>query len=184
MQYQNNINNVNINNMNFNEMNMMMNNPNPEENNTGEEITVSFMNHMNIIMPKKCTCFKNDFTYKLIDKYDPNSRWNLKKYTFNERTLYPFLTLEENGIKDGSVIKINYAYNIIFHHLNGSRIVITVDEDYPIKKAIKYFLLIIGKAGCYKEFYYLHNTNKLIIDDTTPIKYIFKQNNLIVDVYS
>ena len=94
------------------------------------------------------------------------------------------MTLEENGIKDGSVIKINFAYNIIFQYLNGSRIVITVDGDYPIKKAIKYFLLIIGKAGCFKEFYYLHNTNKLLIEDSTPIKNIFKQNYPIVEVYS
>ena len=60
----------NIYNMNVNHLDMMMNNVNQEENNKEEEITVSFMNYMDIIMPKKCTCFKNDFTYKLIDKYD------------------------------------------------------------------------------------------------------------------
>ena len=58
----------NINNMNLNQMNMMMNNLNQDENNKGEEITVSFMNFRNEILPKKCTCFKNDFTYIIKQK--------------------------------------------------------------------------------------------------------------------
>ena len=104
--------------------------------------------------------------------------WNLIKYTCDEKKINPFLTIKENGIKEGSLIKIGFAINVSFKDIYGTLINIAVDENYPIKKAIKYYLLRIGKEGCYKEFKFLYNAQELNIEDKTPIKNIFK-NSLI-----
>ena len=55
-------------------------------------------------------------------------------------------------------------------------LIFAVDENYPIKKAIKHYLLRIRKEGCYKEFKFLYNAQELNIEDKTPIKNIFKNS--------
>ena len=168
-----NSNGMNLNVMNPHPMNMMM----PILNEKGKEITVSFINFLNKIIDKY-TCYENDMAYKLFDKKNPNMHWNLIKYTCDEKKINPFLTIKENGIKEGSIIKIGFAINISFKDIYGTLINIAVDENYPIKKAIKYYLLRIGKEGCYKEFKFLYNAQELNIEDKTPIKNIFKNSQI------
>ena len=152
----------------------------PNLNEKGNEITVSFMNFQNKILEKNYTCFENDMAYKLFDKINPNMHWNFIKFTCDEKKINPFLTIKENGIKEGSIIKIGYAINVSFRdeYGNGTYINIAVDENYPIKKAIKYYLLKIGKEGCYKEFIFLYNSQELNTEDKTPIKNIFKNRQM------
>ena len=103
-----------------------------------------------------------------------NYPWKLIKFLCNGKKIHPFLTINENGIKDGSVIKCSFAFNIVFNNTNGSFTNITMDEDYPIKKAIKFYLLRIGKEGCFNEFIFYFNGKMLNIEDKTPIKNIFR----------
>ena len=162
---------MNLNVMNPHPMNKMI----PDLNEKGNEITVSFMNFQNKIFDKY-TCYENDMAYKLIDKKNPNMHWNLIKFTCDEKKINHFLTIKENGIKEGSLIKIGFAINVSFKDIYGTLINIAVDEKYPIKKAIKYYLLRIGKEGCYKEFIFIYNAQQLNIEDKTPIKNIFKNS--------
>ena len=165
------------NNINMNQNNiMMMQNINPESNKQGIKLIISYANFMNEIKPKKFECFENDITYKLIDKMIPNYQWNLMKLTCEEKKIHPFLTIKENGLKNGSVVKINFAINIIFKDCYGSAKCISIDEKKKKKKAIKFYLLRIGKQNCYDEFSFLYNAQKLNVEDKTPIKVIFKNN--------
>ena len=101
----------------------------------------------------------------------------LKNIFFSEKKIHPFLTIKENGIKDDSIIKIHRAQNLVFRHSNGKILNIAMDENYPIKKAIKFYLLRIGKEGCYKEFSFIFNGRILNIEDKNPIKIIFGVGN-------
>ena len=114
-------------------------------------------------------CFENDYTYKLFEKIYPNSNWNLIKFTYNGKKLHPFLSIKENGIKNGSYIEKKGVKSIIFNKYKEP-ICINIDEDYPIKKAIKYYLLRIGEGDCLNNFKFLYNTHTLNLDDKTPIK--------------
>lgn len=147
-----------------------------DSNEKGKEISLSFINFKNDLLDKNCKFFENDMGYKLFDKILPDYHWNLIKFTNNEKKIHPFITIKENGIKDGSIIKSCFAINIHFLSTNGKTINIAVDENYPIKKPIKYYLLRIGKEGCFRDFIFLYNSIKLDIEDKTPIKNIFKQN--------
>ena len=103
-----------------------------------------------------------------------NYPWNLLKFLCNEKKLHPFLIIKENRIKDGSIINFCRGLNILFKNNIDSSITIALDENYPIKKAIKFYLLKIGKEGCFNEFFFLYNGTRLNIKDKTPIKNIFK----------
>ena len=115
-------------------------------------------------------------TYKLIDKINPNYRWNLIKFTCNEKKIYPFLTLKENRINNGSIITTQQARNIVFKSCYGS-LNIAIDNNYPIKKAIKYFLLSIGKEGCFNNFIFSFNTEKINFENNILVKDVFQNNN-------
>ena len=171
-------NNININMQNQNLMNMnpnmMMQFPDNEINKMGKKLIVSSMNFSNEILPEKYICYENEVTYKLFDRMIDNYPWKLIKFLYNGKKIHPFLTINENGIKDGSVIKCSFAFNIVFNNTNGSFTNITMDEDYPIKKAIKFYLLRIGKEGCFNEFIFYFNGTMLNIEDKTPIKNIFR----------
>ena len=167
----NSINMQNQNLMNINPMNMMNQVPNKETDKKGKEIVVYFFNEM---LPGKYICYENEKTYKLFDRMTDNYSWKLIKFLCNEKKIYPFLTIKENGIKDGSIIKSCYAFNILFKKSNGSFINIASDENYPIKKVIKFYLLKIDKEGCFNEFIFLYNGTRLNIEDKTPIKNIFR----------
>ena len=169
----NNFNIQNPNLMNMNPMNMMMQVPNKEIE-KGKEIVVYRMNSFKEMLPGKYICYENEMTFKLLDRMIGNYPWNLLKFLCNEKTLHPFLTIKENGIKDGSIINYCRALNILFKNNIGSSIIIALDDNYPIKKAIKFYLLKIGKEGCFNKFFFLYNYTRLNIKDKTPIKNIFK----------
>ena len=169
----NNFNIQNPNLMNMNPMNMMMQVPNKEIE-KGKEIVVYKMNIVKEMLPEKYICYENEMTYKLLDRMIGNYPWNLLKFLCNEKKLHPFLTIKENGIKDGSIINFCRGLNILFKNSSGFPINIALDENYPIKKAIKFYLLKIGKEGCFNEFFFLYNETRLNIKDKTPIKNIFK----------
>ena len=88
------------------------------------------------------------------------------------KKINPFISIKENQIKDGSIISVNTIINIKFSGEYGSKI-IALDENYPFKKAVKYFLLKIGKKGCYDKFSFIFE-KKLNIEDKSPIKIIFR----------
>ena len=168
----NNIQNQNL--TNINQMNMMIQFQSKEINNKGKEIVVLLkLDSVSQILQKKFICYENDMAYKLLDQINENLHWNLLKYYCNGKKIHPFLTIKENGIEDGSIIISSFAYNIVFKHVNGFMMNIAEDENYPIKKAIKYYLLRIGKEGCFKEFTFFWNAKKLNIEDKTPIKILF-----------
>ena len=170
----NNINMQNQNLMNMNAMNMMMPNSNKDSGKMGKEIVVSYMNFENNILPEKTVCFEGEMAYKLFDRMIGNSPWKLIKFYCGERKINPFITIKENGIVNGSIIKGSFALNIVFKNINGSIINIATDENYPIKKPIKYYLQRIGKEGCFREFSYFYEGVRLDIEDKRPIKVIFR----------
>ncbi len=156
--------------MNMNNM-MIGNNNNNFQFEKGKEISIFFNN-------SKYNCFENEETYKLFEKIDDNNGfyWHLKKYKIGEKNINPFIRINQNKIVDGSVIDINPCKSLSFNG-NFQAINITIDSDYPIKKAIKYFLLKLGKEGEYTSYYFLFNGKKLDIEDKSPIKKIFKQTH-------
>lgn len=136
--------------------------------------------HVNYENIKIYNCLENDMTYKLFDQIEPNKNWNLLKYTLNGKKIHPFISISENGIEDGSLVKCNRAINLKFMDKDDStkiKFVIFLDENYPIKKAIKYYLLRAGKEGCYDLFKFMCNGSILNINDQTPIKYLIKYDD-------
>ena len=164
---------ININPMN--QMNMMMENLNVKNIKKGKEITASLVNDTGELIEKH-SCFENDMTYKLLDKINPNYHWNLLKFYCNGKRLHPFLTLKENGIQNNFQITSDLAINFNFENLNGYTVTVVSDVNYPIKKAIKYYLLRIGKERCFDKYVFLSNSEKLNIEDKKPSKEIFKNN--------
>lgn len=177
----NNVENPNL--LNMNQINMMMQFPNQKIDERGKEIVVSYTNYLNTIVPKKFKCFDNDMAYKLFDKIRGNYHWKLIKLYCNEKAIHPFLTIKENGIKDGSIIKGSFVLNILFKNSNdGIQINIVADGNYAFKKVVKYYLLRIGKEGLFLEYKYYFNGRRLYIEDKTPIKAIFGGNaNIFVE---
>jgi len=120
----------------------------------------------------KIKCPKDAKTYlikdKLINSY----------FTFNHKSISFNNTLEDNGIKNGSMINISdFLYNIDFID-RGTHEVITVDGDCSIKQAIKYYSEKIGKKGLYQkilheQIIFTYKNNKLNALDETPIKKVF-----------
>ena len=135
----------------------------------GKEIVVTFLAESG---NRKYTCFENDFTYKLFEKIHPNGNWSLKNYICNGKKLYPFSTIKENGIENGSIIDVNNITSIIFNGYK-KKICINIDENYPIKKAIKHCLLRIGEENNSHDFEFKYKYNNYNIENKIPIKNIF-----------
>ena len=127
-------NGINIQSQNFininpiNQMNMMMPISNVENSKRGKEIIVYLMNNINDITIQY-SCFEDDMTYILFDKMYQNYPWNLLGHYIEGKKIYPFLKIAENGIKNGSIINVTLAKNVIFREDNGSSISITLDEN-------------------------------------------------------
>ena len=160
--------------MNLNQMNIMQQNSGKKLSNKGQELIVTYVSN---IRNDRLTCFENEMAYKLFDKIYPdfNVNYNLCKFTCDGKKLYPFLTIKENGLYNGCKIKNTPAINLIFKFYNESKLIV-LDEDCPIKKAIKYYLLKIGKNGCFDRFIFLFNNQQLNIEIKTPVKLIFGSN--------
>ena len=161
---------INFQNQNFMNLNQIEPNENSkEENFKGKEISVDFLKE-NVF--KQYKCFENDYTYKLFEKINPNSNWKFIKYTSNGKKLHPFLTIKENGIENGSYIEDKGVTSIIFKGYKES-ICINIDENYPIKKVIKFYLLRVGEEGNINSFKFIVDTLSLTFNDKTSIKDIF-----------
>jgi len=133
---------MNMNNFNMNNFNMNMDQPNimmQNQNNDisgGTQICVSFENIRNFI------CNDNDLAYTLIEKIMPNKNWFLLKFMCDEKEIYPFLRLNENGIKNGSIIRCNHAINLRFiDNINypKPRLTCAVDENKISEKQLNIF---------------------------------------------
>ena len=170
---------ININPMN--QMNMMIKNLNEENLIKGKEIIATLVNNIGDTV-EKFSCFENEMTYILLDKMNNNHHWNLLKYYYNGKRLHPFLTIKENGIHDNFQITGDFTINFYFKSGNGSNITIVSDGNHPIKKVIKYYLLRIGKEGCFDKYVFLYNSAKLNIEDKRPSKEIFKNNTIHIIV--
>ena len=148
-----------------NKLNNNVNNVNDEKNNKNIEISVLYKN-------SKYSCFENDLAYKLLEKL--YSHWKFVNFMFDGKKINPFISIKENGIKDGCTIDKDNMVNLVFYGEYGSRIV-SIDENYTFKKAVKYFLLRVGKEGCYDKFTF--EFGKLLNSEyNTPIKDIFRGN--------
>ena len=160
-------NDINYKNQNFMNMNPMQIIENSkEERFKGKEIIINVLDDNE---NRQYKCFENDYTYKLFEEIYPNFNLYLIKFTYNGKKLHPFLSIKENGIKDGSYIEEKRVKSIIFKKYKEPMCII-IDEDYPIIKAIKYYLLRIGEGDCLNNFKFLYNTHTLNLDDKTPIK--------------
>ena len=104
---------------------------------------------------------------------------NKRHISFNHKPISSTNTLQENGIKDGSIINIiDCFYNIDFID-RAEHCFITLDSDCSIKQAIKYFSEKKKIEGLYqiileKKISFSFNYIKLNIQDETPIKNVFK----------
>ena len=110
-------------------------------------------------------------TYKLFEKISPNNNWSLINFTCNGKKLYPFSTIKDNGIENGFVVGVGKIISILFDGYK-SGICINIDEDYPIKKVIKLYLLRIGEENNFHDFQFLYHTKCYNIKDKTPMKNI------------
>ena len=151
-----------------NTSNMMMGNINQIINIKGKEISVFYYN-------SKYTSFEDEITYKLFEKINDNIdfNWKLVTYKINGNTLSPFISIAENGIKEGSNIEVNDCLNITFDGPFGKKNIF-LDENFPFKKAAKQFLLRVGRKGKYNSFLFYYSGNKISIEDKTPIKKLFQ----------
>ena len=168
---------LNMNGVNYQYQNFMNINPIGVMNNLPvkkKEVVVTFIDGNR---NEKYKCFENDVTYKLFEKINLFPNYNLIKYTCNGKKLHLFLTLKENGIKDGSIIEVGKTRTIFFNGYK-ERICINIDEDYPLKKAIKLYLLKIGEENYSDEFKFLFNSKVYNIRNKTPIKDIFSSSIL------
>ena len=145
--------------------NMMIGNINQIINIKGKEISVFYYN-------SKYTIFEDEITYKLFEKIN-DFNWKLVTFKINGNTLNPFISIAENGIKEGSNIEINDCLNITFDGPFGKKTII-IDENFPFKKAVKQFLLRVGRKGKYNSFSFYYNANKISIEDEAPIKQLFQ----------
>ena len=172
-------NDINYQNQNFMNMNPMQIIKNSEEERSkGKEIIINVLDDNE---NRQYKCFENDYTYKLFEKIYPNSNWNLIKFTYNGKKLHPFLSIKQNGIDNGSFIEKKKLKSIYFKEYKESKCII-IDEDYPIKKAIKYYLLKIGEEGRFNDFKFFYNTHALKLDDKTPIKEFMRNINPTITV--
>jgi hypothetical protein len=153
-----------------------MNNNNMMITDKGKEIYIIYENN-------KYNCFENEKTYKLFEKLNvPN--WHLVSFNIEERKLYPFITIKQNKIKDGSIIKISRCKNISFRGNHGN-IFLSIDENYPFKSAAEYFLIKIDKIECFKSSCFTYNIKKINLEDYIPMKEIFKNNsNPVVNYFN
>ena len=173
--YKNGVNFQNQDLINLNPMNMAMQNPNKKiEIDKGQKIMVTLLTNVDC---ENYFCYEYEMTYRLFDRIYPNLNvnYNLNKFTLDGKKLNPFLTIKENGIYNGCKIENSPAKNITFKAIFPyDTKIIVLDEDFVIKKAIKYYLLKIGKKGFFNQFIFIYNGKQINIEDKTPIKEMFK----------
>ena len=166
---------------------MMMGNMNQQE--KGKEINVEIISPDSGIINVRC--FEKEKASVLREKLNLNNNINEKGkiLTLDYQMIDQDLTIEENKIYNGSKIYISSkVINIVFVTHFGS-FSFPLDENCPI--GIAMILFIVKKIGKLKWIFdlinnrkllFIYNANKLNISDNTPIKQIFKGNNIIPNV--
>ena len=198
----NNNSNINANMINYNPMNNFMMNPmnnNMINNimgnnfepvkNGGKEIILQVKTEEN--QYKSIMCNLNDKGSILNEKLNI-SEGNV--ITFNNRTIFGFFTLLENGLHNGSLIEVkkNKLQNIIFQTSRNDRFSFIFSEDCPISIAIIHFLFTAGSVsdvcpmikGLNSRIYFVYNNARININDETPIsKYVNYNPNPYIRVF-
>ena len=166
---------------------MMMGNMNQQE--KGKEINVEIISPDSGIINVRC--FEKEKASFLMEKLNLNNNINEKGkiLLLDYQMIDQDLTIEENKIYNGSKIYISSkVINIVFVTHFGS-FSFPLDENCPI--GIAMILFIVKKIGKLKWIFdlinnrkllFIYNANKLNISDNTPIKQIFKGNNIIINV--
>ena len=160
--------------------NIMVNNMMLRDNNKiadfGKEIYVFCRNN-------KYNCFENEKAYKLLEKFNFHN-WNLVKFKIGDRKLNPFITIKQNKVKDGDIFHVFPCKNITFRGNYGD-IHISIDENYPFKTAVEYFLVKIDKTESYQSVKFAYNANAVNVENNAPMKQIFKYNlNPVVNYFN
>ena len=107
---------------------------------------------------------------------------NTIKIMYNYKPIDCDKTIEENGIYDGSTIKVTNLYYILrFGFESGQINDIILDGDCPVKQAIKFVSQDFKGGNIYQmilnnKIYFVFNSIKLNFSDETPIKKIFSYN--------
>ena len=174
-------------NMNMMPSNLMMGNMD----NQNEDKKRKF--YLTIISEKKrefINCFSDDKASILKEKFDLTGKF----LSFNYKIIDYDLTIEENGINNGSfiyVVDVDNFQNIIFKNKQGIKNPISLNGDCPIQFALLYYYIMIGKIDfimsnfCNEQadLNFSFNARKIKIGDKTPIKKFFSTYALpIVDV--
>ena len=174
-----NINNMNMSpmmmNMNMNPIMMNMNLSNSIIGNMNKQIKDKrILFCLTIIKEKKneyVECFSDDKASILKEKCNLNE----ELLSFNYKIIDCDLTIEENGISNGSFIYVvNNAQNLIFQNSNGIKHPISLCEDCPIGMALIYYYIMIGRIDLImpynkEEIFFIFNALKIQIHDKTPI---------------
>ena len=105
-----------------------------------------------------------------------------KLLSFNYKHIDYDLTIEENGINNGSFIYVvDFFQNIIFDNRQGIKNPISLSGDCPIEFALLYYYIMIGRIDFIMENFcnekeklnFSFNAQKIQIGDKTPIKKFF-----------
>ena len=190
----NNNSNINANMINYNPMNNFMMNPmnnNMINNIMGNNFEPVKNRENEIILQVKTE--ENQYKSIMCNLNDKGSILNEKLnisegnvITFNNRAIFGFFTLLENGLRDGSLIEVkkNKLQNIIFQTSRSDKFSFIFSEDCPISIAIIHFLFTAGSVsdvcpmikGLNSRIYFVYNNAKININDETPISKYVKYN--------
>ena len=169
----NNISNIN----NMNQMNMMMGNMNQAMEDKGKEISLTIIEESK---RESIICFESDKASIIKEKCNLTNVF----LTFNYKFIYPNLTLKENGISWTNSLIYVKDYMINIKNTNGITNVIPLSEDCPVRMAIIYYYMKLGKINHIAtnfvvdkpEFIFIYNQKHLELGDKAPIGEIFKGN--------
>ena len=171
----NNIPNNNLMNMNMNLMNPMMNIMNQNMNMNIQPMIDPFnRNSINIHIQSDIS---NEFKCFTDDK--ASILKNRLRIMHNYKLIDIDKTIEENGIFDGSIIKVtDKFYTLHFKDESNQVKNIMLDGDCPVKQAIKFYSLNCKDENIYQmvlnnKIYFIFDSIKLNVLDETPIKKIF-----------
>ena len=169
--------------MNMN-MNMnMFNNQNTFNNNQmqDDEITIGIQS----TDLKLFKCNKNDMAYTLKNKLGNNLNYSL---TINYRAIEFNKSLNENGIYNGSIINISEKiYSLVFEKNGGPKINLSLDSNCPFSVAVIIYFNSFGELDLYRKaldrrITFLYGKKHLDINDKTPIKKIFSNYIILINI--
>ena len=167
--------NINIPNNNINMMNPMMNmNMEPMfYPSNPDKISINIKSNLNYIT----NCFKSDKTSILKERLI---------LTYNYKPINKDVTIEENGITDGSIINVTDQIYTLHFKYKGSDYNVSLDGVCPLKQAIKIYCERFKydyQKVLNKNIYFIYNGSKMMIFNETPIKDVFPGINPTIIVF-